>query len=239
MSTSEPRFQFDQDAVAQAKSAVGAVMPDVATLTRMANEFFRALPNQPVNAGDYSLAGASAPASYTAAIPGAEMRQPQFGASEPSAPALPSADKIPSEADLARLAGSGAPTESPAEFAGFTGTPTLSPLSVDAPAATSSVPSQAAIAQSAVPLASASPFSLPLPDFDLAFPNFETSLPTIPPLAALGTEDFAQESRNAFSPLYFLEGAGALSQPIASTSHPATQQTSQPAQGFAPSLSPS
>ena len=35
MSTSDPGFQFDEDAVAQAKSAVGAVFPDVATLTQM------------------------------------------------------------------------------------------------------------------------------------------------------------------------------------------------------------
>jgi len=233
MSTSEPRFQFDEDAVAQAKSAVGALVPDVATLTQMANEFFRALPNQPVNAGDLSSAGVAVPT----AIPGAEMRQPQFGAAAFSVPALPSLDKIPSEADLARLAGSGLPTNYPVKIAGLTGTPTLSPLSVDAPSA-SSLPSQAAMVPSAAPLGSTSPFSLPLPDFDLAFPNFETSLPTIPPLAALGTEDFAQESLNAFSPLYFLEGAGALSQPIASTTHPATQQSPQLAQSFAPTLSP-
>jgi len=233
MSTSEPRFQFDEGAVAQAKSAVGAIVPDVATLTQMANEFFRALPNQAVNAGDFSSAGAAVPA----AIPGTEMRQPQFGAAAPSVPALPSLDKMPSEADLARLAGSGLPTNYPAEIAGFTGTPTLSPISVDAPSVPS-LPSQAAMVPSAAPLGSTSPFSLPLPDFDLAFPNFETSLPTIPPLAALGTEDFAQESLNAFSPLYFLEGAGALSQPIASTTHPATQQSPQLAQSFAPTLSP-
>jgi len=234
MSTSEPRFQFDEDAVAQAKSAVGAVVPDVATLTRMANEFFRALPNQAVNAGDFSTAGMAVPAT----IPGTEMRQPQFGAAVPSVPALPSLDKIPSEADVARLVGSGLPTESAAQFAGFTGTPTLSPLSVDAPAAASSAPSQAAIAQSVAPLAATSPFSVPLPDFDLAFPNFEAPLPTIPPLAALGTEDFAQQSLNAFSPLYFLEGAGALSQPLASASPSVAQQSPQPAQGFSPSLSP-
>jgi cysteine desulfurase/selenocysteine lyase len=230
MSTSEPRFQFDEGAVAEARSAVGAALPDVATLTQMANEFFRALPNQAVNTGDLSSAGAAVPA----AIPGTEMRQPQFGAAAPSVPALPSLDKIPSEADLARLAGSGLPTNYPAEIAGFTGTPTLSPLSVNAPS-TPSLPSQAAIAQSAAPLATTSPFSLPLLDFDLAFPNFEAPLPTIPPLAALGTEDFAQQSLNAFSPLYFLEGAGALSQPIASTTHPATQQTTQ---AFAPTLAP-
>ena len=124
MSTSDPGFQFEEDAVAQAKSAVGVVFPDVATLTQMANEFFRALPNQ---AGQ-RFTGASAPASpepsvspggpgspgfpasYSAAIPGTEMRQPQFGVPAPSMPSLPSVDKIPSEADIARLAGAGLPS---------------------------------------------------------------------------------------------------------------------------------
>ena len=236
MSTSDPRFQFDEDAVAQAKSAAGAALPDVATLTQMANEFFRALPNQGVNSGDSSFVGAAVPASYSSAIPGTEMRQPQFGAAAPSIPALPSVDKLPNEADIARLAGSGMPTNYPTEIAGFTRTPTLSPLSVDAPS-THSLPSQAALAQIAAHLASTSPFSLPLPDFDLPFPSFEASLPTIPPLAALGTDDFAQASLNAFSPLYFLEGAGVLSQPIASATQPAAS-ASQLSQSFAPVILP-
>jgi len=45
-------------------------------------------------------------------------------------------------------------------------------------------------------------------------------LPSIPPLAALGTDDFAKFALGALSPLYFLEGARALSQPIASTPQP-------------------
>ena len=85
----------------------------------MANEFFRALPTQGIrpDAGqtDQRLAGTSLsaspnvpgspsfPASYSAAIPGTEMRQPQFGVPAPSVPSLPSMDKIPSEADIARL----------------------------------------------------------------------------------------------------------------------------------------
>jgi cysteine desulfurase/selenocysteine lyase len=247
MSTSDPGFQFDEDAVAQAKSAVGAVLPDVATLTQMANELFRALPTQvgqdvagpsaPAAAGlsaSPSVPGsASFPTSYSAAIPGTEMRQPQFGAPAPSMPSLPSIDKVPSEADIARLAGSGMPVGFPAEVAPFTGTPSLSPLNPGVPSVPST-PSQAAIAKSATPLPSVSPFSLPLLDFNLPFPNFEASLPTIPPLAALGTDDIAKTWLNASSPLYFLEHAGALSRPIVPTS----QAAQQPAQSFSPAVVP-
>jgi cysteine desulfurase/selenocysteine lyase len=241
MSTSDPGFQFDEDAVAQAKSAAGAVFPDVATLTQMANELFRALPNQ----GGGGVTGASVPEatnlpvppsipgspsypnSYSAATPGAEMRQPQFGVPAPSVPSLPSIDKAPSEADALRLAGSGFP----AEVAPFTGTPSLSPIGATAPSIPST-PSRTAIAQA--PASTVSPFSLPLPDFNLPFPNFEASLPSIPQLAALGTEDVAKSSLNSFSPYYFLEHAGALSQPIA----PALQTALQPARSFSPAVVP-
>src|ERR1700678_4006439 len=123
MSTSDP-FQFDEGAVAGAKSAIGTALPDVATMTRMANDFFRA-PTAP------ALPGVSAP--YTSTIPGTEMRQPQFGVPAPSIPSLPSVDKIPSEADIMRLAGAGLPTTFPAEATSFTGTPSMSPLSATLP----------------------------------------------------------------------------------------------------------
>jgi cysteine desulfurase/selenocysteine lyase len=240
MSTSDPGFQFDESAVAQAKLAVGAVFPDVATLTQMANEFFRALPNQagtavtgspvpgatglPVSTG--VPASPAFPSSYSAAIPGAEMRRPQFGVAAPSMPSLPAGDKVPSEADLARLTGSGLPTGFPAEATSLSGIPYLSPVGVPVPASSSLT----SIAQSASTLSSVSPFSLSLPNFDLPFPGFESSLPNIPPLAALGTDDFARFALGALSPLYFLEGAGALSQPIASVP--------QPAQSFTPAVVP-
>jgi cysteine desulfurase/selenocysteine lyase len=210
---------------------VGAVFPDVATLTQMANDFFRALPNQtgtvvtgsplpgafglPVSPGSPSY-----PASFAGAVPGTEMRQPQFGVAAPSVPSLPSMDKVPSEADSARFAGGGLPAGFPTEATAFTGTPSLTPLSVGAPSS-ASPPPQAGTAQSALLLSPGSPFSLPLPEFDLPFPSFEASLPSIPPLAALGTDDFAKFALSALSPLYFLEGAGALSQPITSASHSA------------------
>jgi cysteine desulfurase/selenocysteine lyase len=161
------------------------------------------------------------------------MRQPQFGVPAPSVPSLPSIDKVPSEADIARMAGSGMPVSFPTEVAPFKGTPSLSPIGAVVPSIPST-PSQTAVAQTAAPVPAISPFSLPLPDFDLPFPNFEASLPSIPPLATLGTEDVAKSSLNAFSPYYFLEHAGALSQPIA----PESQTAPRPARSFSPSVVP-
>jgi cysteine desulfurase/selenocysteine lyase len=135
---------------------------------------------------------------------------------------LPSLDKIPSEADIARLAGGGFPTSLPAETSSFTGTPALSPLGAGIPSA-GSLPSQAATVQG--PAWSTSPFSLPLPGFDQPFPNFEAPLPNIPPLAALGTDDVAKLALSGSSPFYFLEHAGALSQPVASMPGPAPSFT--------------
>src|SRR5271168_116332 len=76
--------------------SVAAGLPDVAALAQMANEFFRALPGQ---AGQFG----EAPSAVT--VPGLA---PQFGATPYSVPATPSADKLPSEADLQRFSGSGA-----------------------------------------------------------------------------------------------------------------------------------
>jgi cysteine desulfurase/selenocysteine lyase len=231
----EPRFQFDKDAVAQARAAVGTALPDVAMLTQIANDFFRALPNESVRpesgqesqhpahpalpASSPNAPGSPGlPASYTGALPGTGMRLPQSGVPAHSMPSLPSIDKIPNEADIARLSGSSIPASFSTEAASFTGTPSLSPLGAAAP----ELP--------ATPRPSVSPFSLPLPDFDLPFPNFEVSLPNIPDLPQLGSDDFAQLAIKTASPLYFLEHAGALSQPIASAQ--------QPAPGFASAVLP-
>jgi cysteine desulfurase/selenocysteine lyase len=192
----------------------------------MANDFFRAAPDQGI--APFVAGSPGPPAAYSSAIPGTEMRQPQFGVPAPSMPSLPSIDKVPSEADLARLAGTALPVNYPAEVASFSGTPALSPLSAGTPPYPST-PSQPAIPQSST-LASVSPFSLPLSAFDLRFPSFESSLPSIPPLAGLGTEDGAKSALITFSSLYFLEHAGALSQPVA--------PMPQAAQSFAPAVVP-
>ena len=169
---------------------------DVATMTQMANEFFRALPNKAC-AAEQSLAGTSSclrlPACihrsvcmrlYSSSIPGTEIRQPQFGAPAPYVPALPSIGKVPSEADAARLPVLVCPRVYPAEVTSFavrrrSRRPCIHSL-------TGCHCTECCAAEYN------SPFNLPLPDFDLPFPNFEASLPTIPATRRLGSEDYAR-----------------------------------------------
>src|SRR5580698_6574394 len=101
MSTSDPQFQLDESAIKQAQAAVGAALPDVAALTQMANAFFRAIPGQE--------------AVSTTPIPGAPSNLPQSGIPAPSMPSIPSIDKLPNAADLARLANSDFSASYPAE----------------------------------------------------------------------------------------------------------------------------
>ena len=221
MSTSDPRLELDEGAVSQAKTAIGAALPDVAALTQMANAFFRGLPGQEVAP---EFAGASLPSAFAAAVPLSDSHLPQAGFPAPSLASIPSLDKLPSEADLARLAGSGSPASFSLEGNALYASPAFSPYSVPVPAGQS----QAGFAQPQPPV---SPFSLPLPNFDLAFPHFEAALPAIPPLPGLADDDLARAALQSTSLLYFIPGAGALSQPIAS----APQQQSQ---HFEPTLSP-
>jgi cysteine desulfurase/selenocysteine lyase len=144
--------------------------------------------------------------------------------------ALPGADPRPN-ADQAfaaqSLPGSPAAAGSPGVPAAYASTIPGTEIR-QAPFGVSAPPSQAAMTQSAAPLPTTSPFSLPLPGFDLPFPNFESSLPNIPPLAALGSEDAARTALGEFSPFYFLEYAGRLSQPVVSA--PGPTQSFSPAE---------
>jgi cysteine desulfurase / selenocysteine lyase len=194
--------------------ALTGALPDVATLTQLANEFFRALPGQafsPVAAqpapSAFSPAAfspdAHSSASGLASAPNFDTRLPQFGGVASVIPALPSMDKLPSEADAQRLAG----------------TPSFMPNEITTVRQFASLPiSESGFSQQGVPQqsASTSPFSLPLPSFDAMFPSFEAGLPTIPPLSTLLTEDAAKAALTTASSFYFLEDAGALSKPIAS-----------------------
>jgi cysteine desulfurase/selenocysteine lyase len=154
-------------------------------------------------------------------------------------PSIPSIDKLPSEADLARLASPGAngsniPTGFPIEASSLGVSPTLSPYSAPIPAGYStatqgiSSPSAPGFATSSAslpgpgipsqssPAFSQSPFSLPLPDFALPFPNYDVALPSIPALPTLPDDEQAQSALTSASSFYFLDQAGALSQPIES-----------------------
>ncbi|MGA2807873.1 MAG: family 2A encapsulin nanocompartment cargo protein cysteine desulfurase [Terracidiphilus sp.] len=301
MSTSEPNptLELDEAAISAARQAVAAALPDVATLTQMANAYFRALPGQtlpgldvatgsslaaaqPVSASDSSSPGfgtwdspaaqasqfgvpaPSIPGPIPASVPMQNVFPanpsafPQFGVAAPSVPSIPSIDKLPTEADLARLstvdsASTGLPAGLPAE-AGLVGlSPIVSPFAVspyDAPipasystatlpASPQAAPAQAAPAQP-VPAPETStqfplsPFSLPLPEFSFPFanfgaPDFQAALPTIPPLPALANDDLAKTALTAASQYYFLEQAGALSQPIGAAPSPYSARQVEPA----------
>jgi cysteine desulfurase / selenocysteine lyase len=230
MNTNEHVTQSDEAAVSTAKSAASAALPDVAALTQMANAFFRALPGQEFTGARSSLQPSNPlmTGAIPAGIPFSSSHLPQFGVPAPSLPSLPSLDKVPNEADLARLAGS---SSSPAEMNALGSSPTLSPLLSAIPPA-ASLPSQGYGLQSPIPSIPSSPFSMPLPEFGLTFPHFEAALPIIPELPALANDDLARFALTAAPPLYFLEHAGAMSKPIADASAP-----TQPRQ-FEPSLLP-
>src|SRR3984957_2214033 len=177
-------------------SLVG-LLPDVAMLSRMANEFFRAQPGQ----GSPTTVAPLMPNAQDL-TPSFETRLPQFGMPLPSVPAIPSAGSVPVATDVSGL--SSAPTE-------------LSPYMMG-PAAAVSLPAAAPGPQMGVwqqdprtAVGGVSPFSVPMPQFGATSPSFETSVPGLPPFSPLLTEDDAKSALTATSPFYFLEHAGGLS----------------------------
>src|ERR1700733_8086023 len=168
-------------------------LPDVAAIARLANHFFGPLPGESVSAfcGQCGL-------EMPPAVPGVETRLPQFGAPLPSIPAQPSADRLPSEADVQRLAG---PSFVPQELASVTGSPHSGSLS------------SPQSARGAAPDPISSPFSMPLPFFDTALPSFQQPFPDFSPSAAFPVEFVAVAPGSADS-FYFLKDAGTLARPI-------------------------
>jgi cysteine desulfurase/selenocysteine lyase len=198
--------------VPDVRSSAPAGLPDVAALAQIANEFFRAVPGQ---------AGQFGGAQSAVTVP---SMAPQFGATPSSMFAAPSADRLPSEADVQRLSGGGASSYHP-EL-------TAAPTAVNAtPYTGPGFPLHGAQGFSAGN--AASPFSQPMPSFESPFPLFEAAaLPAIPRMAALPTEDDVRTALNSVSSFYFLEDAGALSKPT-------TVKTAQPSvTGVSPSLLP-
>jgi cysteine desulfurase / selenocysteine lyase len=169
------------------KTDLPAGLPDVTLLTRMANEFFRAQPDQTSSV----VAGPYTPDAQDL-TPVFETRLPQFGMPLPSVPAIPSAGGIPLVPDTPAM------TE-------------VSPFMLG-PAAAMAMP-VAGIPQNdpRSPVGfPASPFALPMPQFGAPFPSFETGVPAIPPLPPLSTEEDARSMLTAPSAFYFLEHAGGL-----------------------------
>jgi len=215
MNTSEPLLQLDETAVTAAKSAVGAALPDVGTLTQMANEFFRSLPGQSSTMpGLNSFAGGAMPV-----VPGVSSGHlPQAGFPAPSLPSLPSVDKVPIAANSTRF-----------EFADPSAAHTSASGGVSPP----SEPLRAALPlQGFMPQAHSSPFSMPLPEFGAAFPHFESPMPGIPELPPLASPDATPYLQAGASQLYFMKHAGAMSKPQPKVFAPA--QSSR----FEPSLLP-
>jgi cysteine desulfurase / selenocysteine lyase len=177
------------------KTDLPAGLPDVATLSRMANEFFRAQPEQTSSA----IAAPYSPDAQDL-TPTFETRLPEFGMPLPSVPAIPSAGHIPLTAD----------TPAMTELSPFT----LGPAAAMALPAVTPV-SQAGMLQNDPRSATAgfpvSPFATPMPQFGAPFPSFETGVPAIPALPPLSTEDNARSVLTAPSAFYFLEHAGGLS----------------------------
>jgi cysteine desulfurase / selenocysteine lyase len=187
MSTSDQ----DQAAVSadRMKADLPAGLPDVATLTRMANEFFRVQPEpNSVIAAPYSPDAGDLTPTF-------ETRLPQFGMPSSSMPAIPSAGGIPLASETPAM------TE-------------LSPFMVG-PAAAMALPAATPLPQAGMAPTQATPFttlsSSPQPQFGATFPSFETGVPAIPPLPPLRTGDGAGSVLPAPSDFYFLEYAGGLS----------------------------
>src|ERR1700691_4475969 len=159
------RLPVDENSIGQAAS-----LPDVTMLTRMANDFFRA---QPASAFPASAAPSVPDASYAGSD--FETRLPQLGMPLPSVPAIPSAGK----------------PGMPGTSSGITELSSFAPgqLIAVAPTELSSRPERSVVegpAVSSIPGAAfpASPFSLPLPEFDDAlFPSFSAGVPALPPLS--------------------------------------------------------
>jgi cysteine desulfurase / selenocysteine lyase len=200
-------------------------LPDVATLTRLANELFR------------SQSGPAFPAGVAPSMPdlpqGApdfETRLPQLGMPLPSIPSIPTAGKFPIAADVPGLTSvtPGLPAYMPGEAAAVS-LPAVAPLpgaglpQHDPRSAAASFPS--------------SPFSLPMPLFEGAFPSFEAGVPALAPLPPLRSEDDAKSALTTASPFYFLENAGGLNESVtaptagaSAVSYPAA--SSSPAAGL-------
>src|SRR6202021_3910647 len=86
------------------ETSLAGLLPDIAMLSRMANEFFRAQPGQ----GSPTTVAPLMPNAQEL-TPSFETRLPQFGMPLPSVPAMPSAGRFPVATDVSGL--SSAPTE--------------------------------------------------------------------------------------------------------------------------------
>jgi cysteine desulfurase / selenocysteine lyase len=172
-------------------------LADLAVMTQLANEFFRALPGSaplptPVQSG----------ATMPVAPPSFAGQAPQYGGTLPSMPVVPSIDRLLSEGDADRLASQPIMpfATSALPIAGGSGTiPESSPY----------------FWQRATEQIVESPFSIPLPSLDSSFLSFEPVFRTPSrPTEELTREVIASAPKSA-STFYFLDEAGMQTKPAA------------------------
>lgn len=184
-------------------------MSNIAAISQLANEFFRALPGQ--NLSPLSM---QSTVEAPKAVPAFETRLPQYGAPLPSAPAVPTADKVPSEAEAQKLAGAALGSQQPAMVSTAHQPTSALGLSPD------SVPN-VDIEQRI------SPFSTPVPALNTPPLPFEPPFPAFSLTPAFPQEAFkmAVLPSNSF---YFLQDAGRLSNPVSAPA-PKPYETFEPA----------
>jgi len=190
-------------------------LPDIATMTQLANDFFRALP------GPSSLPVAVQPGTtMPVAAPSFGSQLPQFGAPLPSMPAVPSIDRFPSEADAHRLS---SPSVMPFETAAL-------PIA----GGSGSIPANSPyFSQSAMTAPAVSPFSLPLPSLDSSFLSFEPLFRTPSVPADARSREVSASAPKSASSFYFLDEAG---MPSKVASAPAANPSPSVRSGATPDL---
>jgi cysteine desulfurase / selenocysteine lyase len=199
--------------------------PDVAMLARMANEFFHGQP-APV------FPGGVAPSVPDAGFAGSafETTLPEFGMPLPGMPAIPSAGKPD-------MPGMSSATPELSTFHGAPGQVAPGQVTAVALPDAGSFPSLQYDPRSATAAVPTSPFSLPLPEFDLAlFPSFGAGLPTFAPLAPLLSENEAKAALTEPSSFYFLDNAGSRNGSAMVPAHAVspTELSSRPDPDFLP-----
>ena len=202
-------------------------LASVAAISQMANEFFRAMPGSAAQSHDplvghsdpeliegeepLYFAGSAdktpRPQAPLAALPTYETRLPQFGAPFPSVPSVPSTTSVAASPAMHRFAGTEASSLTPEQL---------------------SAPTTATPQYNAQSMTAASPFSIPMPPFEGAFPSFEMGIPGLE-LAPLPTEEQVNAALASVSSFYFLEDAGALSKPLSAPPQPPKPASITPA----------
>jgi cysteine desulfurase/selenocysteine lyase len=200
-----PRLPVDETSMAPGS------LPDVAMLTGLANEFFRALPNQ----GFPTTLAPSLPDAQDL-TPLFETRLPEFGMPLPSMPGVSQTDKVPgtgympavsslttevSPLTVGPAAAIPPPAAAPVPEAGML---QHDPRSATAP---TDLSSRVVGAPAVFP---SSPFSATLPEFGATLSSLDAGVPVLPPLSPLRTEEDAFSALTTPSPFYFLQNAGGL-----------------------------